>query len=103
MTAMELLDTYLTDQGLGVFRNRTAARQAAMELDWALTADGQPDYESLLEAMGSDAFNETFITPFTAPTVVCVDCGRKSTDTDGWTVNPPICPDCLHRRVNDGE
>ena len=36
MTAMEWLDTYLTDQGLGVFRNRTAARQAAMELDLSL-------------------------------------------------------------------
>ena len=97
MSAAAWLERYARAVGLGRWRDPSALRQAARELDWTLLESGEPSFDALLESMGADAFDSTFIDPFTTPVAVCEACGRTAVDTTGWSVHPCLCPECWRR------
>ena len=97
MSAAEWLERYARAVGPGRWRDLSAFRQAARELDWTLHETGEPSFDAILESMGADAFDSSFIDPFTTPAAVCEACGRTAVDTTGWGVHPCLCPDCWRR------
>lgn len=94
MNARNWLEQYATAVGAPRWRDPSALRQAARELDWTLLESGEPSFDTLLESMGADAFDSTFVSPFTTPAAVCEACGRIAVDTTGWGVHPCLCPEC---------